>query len=90
MLNRTVVLFLFMNVINSILLLCAVAIYLSHSSTETNGRYILVMLKKLQYDESIIVCSRQLLQHGVIFCVNAYLYKILAVFKVMELFELSS
>ena len=79
-----------MNVINSILLLCTTAIYLIHSSTDTNGIYILVMLKNLQYDESIIVCSRQLLQPGVIFCVNAYLYKILAVFKVMELFQLSS
>lgn len=79
MLNRTVVLFLFMNVINTILLLYTAAIYLTHSSTDTNGRYILVMLKKLQYDESIIFCSRQLLQPGVIFCVNDYLYKILAV-----------
>jgi len=67
-----------MIVINGILLLCAAAIYLTHSSTDANGRYILLMLKKLQYDERIIVCSRQLLQPGVIFCVNSYLYKILA------------
>jgi hypothetical protein len=61
-----------------------------HPSTDTNDRYILVVLNKLQYDESIIVCSRQLLQPAVIFCVNSYLYKTLAVFKVMELFQLSS
>ena len=66
-LDRTVALFLFMNVMNGILLLCTAAIYLTHSSTDANGWYILVMLKKLQYDERITVCSRQLLQPGVIF-----------------------
>jgi hypothetical protein len=90
MLNRTVALFLFMNVVNVILLLCTAAGYLTHSSTDADGRYILVMLKKMQYDERITVCSRQLLPPGVIFCVNSYLYKILAVSKFMELYQLSS
>jgi hypothetical protein len=70
-----------MNVINDISLLCTAAIYLTHSNTDANGRYILVMLKKLQYDERISVCSRQLLQPGGIFCVYSYLYKILAVLR---------